>query len=73
LQRSKDDKSQMAYDVYYDCVLSRQLLRADPVAGPISKMSMQTIGQLIMACLSPLPQQRPTASTVAQILKELLH
>jgi hypothetical protein len=72
LQRSKDNKSVVAYDVYYDCILSRQTLRTDPVAGPISKLLMQSIGQLIVACLSPLPQQRPTASTVAQILKDLL-
>lgn len=71
LQRSKKSKSDLAYDVFYECVLARQPLRTDPAAGPVSKLLLQTWGQLTLACLNPLPGQRPTASTAVQILKEL--
>lgn len=71
IQRSKRNKTDLAYDVYYDCVLTRQPLRTDPLAGPVSKLLMQTWGQLTLACLSPIPAQRPTASTAVHILKDL--
>lgn len=71
VQRLKTTQTDLAYDVYYDCVLARQPLRTDPLAGPVSKLLMQTWGQLTLACMSPLPSQRPTASTAFQILKEL--
>lgn len=71
LQRSKKSKTDLAYDVFYEVVLAMQPLRADPAAGPVSKLLLQTWGQLTLACLNPLPGQRPTASTAVQILKEL--
>eukprot|EP00977_Amphora_coffeiformis_P014333 scaffold3973_cov161-Amphora_coffeaeformis.AAC.2 len=71
LQRSKEKKTGLAYDVYYDCVFARKPLKTDPLAGVSSKQLMQTLGQVTFACLSPRPEQRPTAATVAQILKEL--
>ena len=70
LQKSRESKNDMGFDVYYDTYLARKPIRTDPLAGPVTKPLAQNLGKLILACMNPLPMQRPTASTVAQILKE---
>ena len=71
LQRSRETKTGLAYDVYYDCVVVRKPLKSDALVGNLSHHLIQTLWQVTFACLSPTPEQRPTAATVVRILKAL--
>ncbi len=69
--KSKESSSGMAYDVYYEHIVTQKDISTDVVAGPIPVGIEQSLGQVMISCLSPIPVRRPTANTVVQILKEL--
>jgi hypothetical protein len=72
LQRSKPNESSgMAYDVYYEHIVSEQDIATDVVAGPIPVGILQSLEQVMISCMSPIPVRRPTANTVVNILKAL--
>jgi serine/threonine protein kinase len=71
LQRSKSKESSgMAYDVYYEHIVTQKDISTDAAAGPIAAGIKQSLEQVMISCMSPMPARRPTAKTVVQILKE---
>lgn len=86
LQRSAADAkakggggSRSRYDVYYDVLLAQVPFefdperREDPGAVQPSAEAMQTLLQVMYACLNSAVAQRPTAATVAHILDHQIY
>jgi Ran GTPase-activating protein (RanGAP) involved in mRNA processing and transport len=72
LQRSKSkDSSGMAHDVYFDHIVPQKDISTDSAAGPMPASLHKTLWQILICCMSPIPVQRPTATTVVDVLAEL--
>ena len=71
LQMSKLDKRAGRFDAFYQHFLVQQPFREDPLIPSLPTPVANAFGQLIVSCLVPNVSQRPTASTLAQILEQL--
>lgn len=70
LQHSKN-RDGVAYDAYYDIVLTKQPIRTDELAGEPPKAIVDILGRTMLVCMSSGIAHRPKAQVVATALDRI--
>jgi len=66
--------SLLAWDAYYELsgIITRQpTIPVDLKAGPVPKNLIEIVAKILLSCVTPLVERRPTSMTVANILSQI--